>query len=120
METRPSERTTEPPDPRSKVVLQPDVAEELIDLIVDEPGHADEDLLDAALAAFDNTHRRIPTEDQERAAEGEVVAIEVPPEAVDAVTTLVLEDRAEQPRLLKRLAGRLRSKIKKAAARRAA
>jgi hypothetical protein len=105
-------------DPNRKVVLEPDAAVELIDLIRDQPGRADEDLLDEALDAFEHPFHRVPTVDQQRAAGGEVVAIEVRAEAIEAVTTLVRDDRPAQPRVLRRLAKRLRGKLDQASRRR--
>lgn len=100
--------------PNPKVVLDLEAAEEVADLIMDEPGTADEDLLDNALAALDGAGARIEPVDQRRAAEGEVVAVEMSPGAAEAVEKLIVDDQPTRRRLLRRVGGRLRAKVKRA------
>ena len=101
-------------DDVTKVVLDLPVAQEVIELIEDRPGEADEDALDEALAALEEAEARVPAADQERAARGDVVAIEMTLDAVDAVSKLIVDDQETKPRVLKRVARRLRGKLQSA------
>lgn len=98
----------------SKVVLDLDAAEEVVDLIEDRPGTADEDVLDGALESIGDAGERIDPEDQDRAASGEAVAIEMTPDAVDAVTSLIVDDKETKTKTLRKVAARLRGKIQSA------
>lgn len=106
-------------DPVRKVVLWPRVADEVIDLIDDRPGRADEDALDAALAALRTAEARVPADDQRRAAQGRVVAIELDPDTMTAVETLITDDVASRPQALRRVRDRLKGKLRRARRRRA-
>lgn len=97
-----------------KVVLDLDPAAEVVALLADEPGDANEQLLDEALAALENAGPRIPSADQQRAAVGEVVALELSKEAAEAVATLIRRDREVQPGLLRRTRQRLQGKLRSA------
>lgn len=98
----------------TKVVLDLEVAEEVVELIEDKPGEADEDALDDALDALAAARRRVPARDQLRAAKGAVVAIEVSSDTKDAVELLINDDVATKERALRRFGQRLRSKVQKA------
>lgn len=102
-----------------KVVLGIEPAEEVASLIEDRPGTADEDLLDDALDAIEAARAMIPPEDQDRAAAGEVVAVELTPDAVAAVDTLIRRDELLRAGVLHRMAQRLRGKIASARRKRA-
>ncbi len=102
-----------------KVVLDLEPAREVVDLIDDRPGTADEDLLDDALDALDAARSRVPAEDQQRAAAGEVVAVELTPDAAAAVETLIRRDQLRRARVLREIADRLRAKIDRARRKRA-
>lgn len=101
-----------------KVVLEPDVAHEVIELIDDRPGEADEDALDAALEALRSAEGRVPPDDQRKAARGRVVAIELDPDSVSAVETLITDDVATRTQALRRVRDRLRGKLRRARRRR--
>lgn len=98
----------------AKVVLDLTTAEEVVELIEDVPGQADEALLDEALEALAVAGARVPPTDQERAARGEAVAIELRPADVDAVQALITRDRVTHPRSLRRVGQRLRGKLQRA------
>lgn len=102
-------------EPRpDKLLLDVPAAEELVALVRDEPGTADEDLLDDVLAALDEAEPRLMTDEQRRAAEGEAVAIEVTQPVAEAVTRLITDDEVVRPKLLRRTADRLAGKIERA------
>jgi hypothetical protein len=100
------------------VVLDVEVASEIADLIADEPGTADEALLDSALASIDDAQPRLSSTDQERAGHGDIVAMELSPDAAEAVETLIRDDQVTEPQLLERVANRLRDKVRQARRRR--
>lgn len=102
----------------TKVVLDVEVAEEVVDLIRDRPGTADEDLLDEALAAIEAASPRVPATDQQRAARGQAVAIQVEQDTADAMRTLISDNRAVKRSRLRRAADRLGGKLDRAKARR--
>jgi hypothetical protein len=101
-----------------KVVLETDVAHEVIELIDDRPGEADEDALDAALEALRSAEERVPPDDQRKAAQGRVVAIELDPDSASAVETLITDDVATRTQALRRVRDRLRGKLRRARRRR--
>lgn len=105
-------------EPRSKIVLDLETAEEVVDLVADKPGDADEELLEDALEALQSAAPRVDADDQRRAAAGEVVAIELTSTAAVAIETLIEEDRETNPRHLRRFGDRLRSKVDRARKRR--
>ena len=69
----PRQRDPEP-DPAgsrpTKVVLEPEAAAELADLLADAPGEADEDVLDDALDALRDRTTRIPGHQQREVGAG--------------------------------------------------
>ena len=97
-----------------KVALDPAAAAELVDLLADEPGVADEELLDDVLEALEAPHAHLPAETQAAVASGEVVAIQVDPHELDIAKTLIEEDRLDQPHEARRLRDRLRSRVERA------
>jgi len=102
------------PPSMTKVVMDVDTASELVDLIDDVPGDADENALDDALAALRNATDRIPADDQRDVADGDAVALEIRAATADAVATLIVENEAEAKRPLRRTARRLRAKLARA------
>lgn len=102
-----------------QVILDLATAAEMTDLIADEPGTADEALLDDALDAIEAGQTHLPTEAQLRARTGDAVAIELSPEAAEAIQTLIRVDTTTRPRLLRRIGDRLRHKVTRARRRRA-
>lgn len=96
------------------VLLDTDVAEELLDLVTDEPGLADEDLLDEALEAVEEADGQLDGEQQQMVASGEAVAFGLSDDEADAVTTLVKDNEESRPRSLRSVAGTLRGKLRAA------
>lgn len=97
-----------------KVALDPAAAAELVDLLADEPGVADEELLDDALEALEAPHAHLPAETQAAVASGEAVAIQVEPHELDIAKTLIEEDRVDRPDVARRLRDRLRARVERA------
>lgn len=105
-------------DDPQKVVLDVEVAEEVVALVKDEPGDADEELLDQAIESLEDAGPRVPADGQKMAAEGEAIAIELTPTGADALRTLIEDDREVQPARLRRIGQRIGSKLRKARAKR--
>lgn len=103
---------------RSKLVLPVPAASEFVDLLEDVPGEADEDPLDDAHEALQSTVTTIPADDQQRIGAGELVAVEVSHDDVDAALELIEQDNETDRRALRRLGGRLKGKLKAARRRR--
>ena len=94
------------------VLLPTDTAEELLDLVRDQPGLADEDALDDAKARLADAEEEIPGPDQQRVAEGDAIAFGLSPADAEVVTTLI-EDNVETNRKTLRSVGRtIKSKLK--------
>lgn len=104
-----------PNDDERVVLFDTDTAEELLDLVDDTPGEADEDLLDSALDAVDSAGDGLAVDEQQRIAAGDAVAIEIDGEQVDAVTTLIQRNVETEPSALKRVRHRLKDKLRAAA-----
>lgn len=102
-----------------KVVLEIEPAEEVLDLILDRPGHADEDLLDEALDAVERADGRVSPDSQERAAAGEVVAVEMEVGTARALASLIRRNRVERETALRRIADRIVAKLARADRKRA-
>ena len=98
----------------TKVVFDLPTAEEVVELLEDRPGMADEAVLDDALDALASSAPRVLSEDQKRAAAGDAVAIEMTPDAAEAVERLIRTDQATRPNALRRLSQRLRGKLERA------
>jgi hypothetical protein len=112
---------TAPTEPRSdviKLVLPPEPADELVKLLVDEPGEADEQLLDNALDALDRAAPRIDGSDQKQIAEGHLVAVQLEPVEAETARELIESDVVIEPKTARRLADRLRARIRRARRRR--
>ncbi len=102
-------------DDHRVVFLDTDVAEELLDLVDDEPGEADEDLLDEAAAAIEKADGGLPSEAQQAVARGEAVAVGLEPEEAESLTTLIESNVEDDKRTLKSVARSLQSKLRAAA-----
>lgn len=101
-------------DDHRVVFLDTDVAEELLDLVDDEPGEADEDLLDEAAEAIENADGGLPSEAQQAVARGEAVAVGLEPEEAESLTTLIESNVEDDKRTLKSVARSLQSKLRAA------
>ena len=92
-----------------------DVAEELLDLVDDRPGDADEDLLDEAAAAIQRANGGLPAEAQQAVARGDAVAVGLQDEEIEAVTTLIAENQESDTGTLRTVGRTLKSKLRAAA-----
>ena len=101
-------------DDHRVVFLDTDVAEELLDLVDDEPGEADEDLLDEAAEAIEKANGGLPSEAQQAVARGEAVAVGLEPEEAESLTTLIESNVEDDKRTLKSVARSLQSKLRAA------
>lgn len=90
------------------------VAEELLDLVDDRPGEADEELLDAAVEAIASANGGLPPEEQQAVAKGEGIAVGLEPEEAKTLTVLI-ENNAESDRNTLRSVGQtLKAKLRAA------
>lgn len=96
------------------VMLDTEVAEELCDLVEDKPGEADEELLDEALASLRTAGRHLDNRDQQQVASGEAIAFGASDEEIEAVTTLIVQDKEVGAKTMRSVASSLRSKLKAA------
>ena len=101
-------------DDRRVVFLDTDVAEELLELVDDEPGEADEDLLDEAAEAIEKADGGLPSEAQQAVARGEAVAVGLEPDEAESLTTLIESNVESDKRTLKSVARSLQSKLRAA------
>ncbi len=101
-------------DDHRVVFLDTDVAEELLDLVDDEPGEADEDLLDEAVEAIEKADGALPSEAQQAVARGEAVAVGLEPDEAESLTTLIETNVEKDKRTLKSVARSLQSKLRAA------
>lgn len=103
---------------RPKVVLAPEPADELVLLLTDAPGHADEALLDDAKQALESGFEHIPGDTQKQVRSGMLIALQLDADEVEAALVLIEDNRVAEPRAISRLASRLGSRVQKAAKRR--
>lgn len=101
-------------DDHRVVFMETEVAEELLELVDDEPGDADEDLLDEAAAAIDRANGGLGSEAQQAVARGEGVAVGLEPAEAESLTTLIERNVEEDKRSLKSVARSLQSKLRAA------
>jgi hypothetical protein len=97
------------------VFLERDAAEELLELVDDRPGEADEDLLDVVVAAIQEAGDGLPGEAQQAVARGDAVAVGLDPVEARTITALILENAATDPGVLGSIAASIKSKLKAAA-----
>ena len=103
------------PNDHKVVFLDTDVAEELLDLVDDRPGEADEDLLDDAATALEKANGGLPSEAQQAVASGEAVAVGLEPAEIESVSTLIHDNTETDRRTLKSVGRTLKSKLRAAA-----
>jgi hypothetical protein len=101
-------------DDNRVVFLDTEVAEELLELVDDEPGEADEDLLDEAAAAIENANGGLPGEAQQAVARGDAVAVGLGSDEAESLTTLIEHNTESDPSTLKDVARSLQSKLRAA------
>lgn len=92
-----------------------DVAEELLELVDDRPGEADEDLLDEAVEAISSANGGLPAEAQQAVARGEGVAVGLQPEEIETISTLIEDNTETDKRTLRSVGQTLKSKLRAAA-----
>lgn len=102
----------EPNEEQGRIVLlDRQVASELLDLVLDKPGKADEDLLDDALDALKQSDGSLDGQAQQRIAKGRAVAMELEDVDAEALDALIREDREAHPKRLRSVARTLKSKL---------
>lgn len=107
-----------PSNDQKVVFFDRDVAEELLELVDDRPGEADEDLLDVAVESITSANGGLPPEAQQAIAKGEGVAVGLEPEQAETLTILIEEntetDGGELASVGRTLKAKLRAAAKKA------
>ena len=101
-------------DDERVVFLDTEVAEELLELVDDEPGDADEDLLDEAAEAIESADGGLPGEAQQAVARGEAVAVGLGDAEADSLKSLIETNTESDPKTLKAVARSLQSKLRAA------
>ena len=91
------------------------VAEELLDLVDDRPGEADENLLDEAVEAIASANGGLPAEAQQAVAKGEGIAVGLEPEEAETLTILIEQNTEADETLLASVGRSLKSKLRAAA-----
>lgn len=97
------------------------VAEELVSLLRDKPGTANEDLLDEALANLQGTYPTqadVPTKVEKAAGEGRAVLMEASVEEIDAAIHLISHDKVSDLNNVRSLANTIQTKLRIARKRR--
>ncbi|MEZ5243671.1 MAG: hypothetical protein R2707_01130 [Acidimicrobiales bacterium] len=102
----------------SKVVLRPAAAAELVDLLADAPGTADEGLLDDARDALEDRMAKVPGPQQRAIGAGKLVALQIDDGEAAAAIELIEHEKVVDGRTLQRLADRLRARVRRARRRR--
>ncbi len=92
-----------------------DVAEELLDLVDDRPGEADEELLDAAVEAIASANGGLPPEDQQAVAKGEGIAVGLEPDEAQTLTVLIEKNTEGDRNALRSVGQTLKAKLRAAA-----
>ncbi len=92
-----------------------EVAEELLELVADEPGEADEDLLDEAAAAIQSANGGLPAEAQQAVARGDGIAVGLQPAEIETLTILIENNTESDRKTLRSVAQSLKSKLRAAA-----
>lgn len=101
-------------DDQRVVYMERAVAEEVLDLVDDEPGEADEQLLDEAAEALLAANGGLPSAAQQAVARGEAVAVGLEPPEADALATLIHHDTESDRSALRSVARSLQSKLRAA------
>ncbi len=102
-------------DDQKVVFLERDVAEEVLDLVADRPGQADEDLLDEAIEAIETAGDGLPGEAQQAIARGDAVAVGLDPDEAATLKVLIEQNEEEDPSALRSIASTMKGKLKAAA-----
>lgn len=102
-------------DDNRVVFLDTEVAAELLELVDDEPGDADEDLLDEAAAAIDRANGGLPPDQQQAVARGEAVAVGLDRDEATSLQTLIETNTEADPQKLRSAARALQTKLRAAA-----
>jgi hypothetical protein len=97
------------------VFLERDAAEELLDLVDDRPGDADEDLLDHVVEAIEGAGDGLPGDAQQAVARGDAVAVGLDRTEARTLKVLILENTATDPTTLRSVGASIKSKLKAAA-----
>jgi hypothetical protein len=97
------------------VFLERDAAEELLDLVDDRPGDADEDLLDHVVEAIECAGDGLPGEAQKAVARGDAVAVGLDGTEARTLKVLILENTATDPTTLRSVGSSIKSKLRAAA-----
>jgi hypothetical protein len=97
------------------VFLEREAAEELLDLVDDRPGDADEDLLDLVVEAIEGAGDGLPGEAQQAVARGDAVAVGLDPTEAETLRTLILENHEADPGVLRSIGANIKGKLKAAA-----
>lgn len=101
------------PDPKI-AFFDTDVAEELLDLVADRPGQADEDLLDAAIASIGQASAGLDAESQQKVARGDGVAVGLDDSELASLTTLIEQNTETDKDVLDGISRSLKSKLRSA------
>lgn len=101
-------------DDQKIVYMETAVAEELLDLVADRPGEADEDLLDAAVAAIAAADSGLASEAQQAVARGDGVALGLADEEAKILTILIESNTEADKEMLKSISRALKSKLRAA------
>jgi hypothetical protein len=101
-------------DDQRVVFLTREAAEELLELVDDRPGRADENLLDEVIEAIEEAGDGLPGEAQQAVARGEAVAVGLDPVEARTVTTLLLENTETDPGVLRSIGASIKAKLKAA------
>ncbi len=91
-----------------------EVAEELLDLVDDKPGQADEDLLDDAIEAIQKANGGLPSEAQQAVARGDGVAVGLESDEAESLSTLIEHNKEADEKALRSVARSLQSKLRAA------
>jgi len=97
------------------VFLERDAAEELLDLVDDRPGEADEEVLDLVVEAIEGAGSGLPGEAQEAVARGDAVAVGLDSTEARTLRVLILENTETDPTTLRSIGASIKSKLKVAA-----
>lgn len=100
---------------RKVAYLEREVAEELLDLVDDRPGEADEKLLDEAVESIASANGGLPPEAQQAVARGEAIAVGLEPEEAQTLTILIEENTEADGTMLASVGRSLKSKLRAAA-----
>lgn len=101
-------------DDERVVFLDTEVAAELLELVDDEPGEADEDLLDEAAEAIEAADGGLPGDAQQAVARGEAVAVGLGDDEAALLKTLIETNTESDAKTLKSVARSLQSKLRAA------